>query len=137
MRTQDIAAPRFTILHGQAKDSPTDGVQRNCSRNSSSYADSLTGIPRVMHQARNQSARCRIPSSDISALNEKSPDIHRPFQTNMADPATRTIFFDADFDEFVESLLQKHHVPGISICIVEADKISSRVCLFTNRGHIG
>ena len=41
-------------------------------------------------------------------------------------------YFDADFGKFVKGLLEKHHVPGVSICVVEAGKASTQVYLPLN-----
>lgn len=37
--------------------------------------------------------------------------------------------FTADFDAFVEDLLQYWHVPGLSLAVIEGDKVYSKVTL--------
>lgn len=38
-------------------------------------------------------------------------------------------YFDADFDAFVQALLEKHHVPGMSIGVVDEGKVFTKVSL--------
>ncbi len=40
---------------------------------------------------------------------------------------SEVVFLDSDFSELVQSLLDKYHVPGLSIAIVENGKISAKV----------
>lgn len=36
-------------------------------------------------------------------------------------------YFDAEFDAFVQGLLEKHHVPGMSIGVVDGEQVFTKV----------
>lgn len=50
-------------------------------------------------------------------------------QQPLVAPGENSATFDADFDDFVERLLQYWHVPGLSIAVIDHGKIKSKVSL--------